>query len=73
MTADPLKEPGRKARCPICRTPTVAAFKPFCSKRCSDVDLARWLNGAYAIPGGIVDDDEDGAMAPEPPKADDGT
>ena len=36
--------------CPICARETVADFRPFCSKRCADVDLARWLNGKYAIP-----------------------
>lgn len=38
------------ARCPQCGKSMVADFKPFCSKRCSDVDLARWLRGDYAIP-----------------------
>jgi endogenous inhibitor of DNA gyrase (YacG/DUF329 family) len=37
-------------KCPICRKPAVEAFKPFCSKRCADVDLNRWLTGAYVIP-----------------------
>lgn len=46
-------------RCPICRQPGVASYRPFCSKRCADVDLARWLGDAYVIPGG-ADDDEDG-------------
>ncbi|MBU6156097.1 MAG: DNA gyrase inhibitor YacG [Alphaproteobacteria bacterium] len=36
--------------CPICRQPTAQKFRPFCSKRCADVDLSRWLKGAYAIP-----------------------
>ncbi|MEC9433477.1 MAG: DNA gyrase inhibitor YacG [Pseudomonadota bacterium] len=36
--------------CPICERPTETRYRPFCSKRCADVDLARWLNGAYAIP-----------------------
>ncbi|GLQ19060.1 DNA gyrase inhibitor YacG [Algimonas porphyrae] len=37
--------------CPICRKrEAVTAYKPFCSKRCSDVDLNRWLTGQYAIP-----------------------
>lgn len=36
--------------CPICKKPTDERYRPFCSKRCADVDLARWLNGAYAIP-----------------------
>ena len=48
-----------KARCPICSAPTEAAFRPFCSRRCADVDLSRWLRGAYAIPG-RADVDEDG-------------
>ena len=48
------------ARCPICRAPTEAAFRPFCSRRCSDVDLSRWLTGTYAIAGGDSDADEDG-------------
>lgn len=38
------------------------AYKPFCSARCANVDLARWLGGGYAIAGGTVDDDEDGEM-----------
>ena len=36
--------------CPICGKPAVAASKPFCSERCRDVDLNRWLSGSYAIP-----------------------
>ena len=37
--------------CPVCGRPPVEAFRPFCSKRCADVDLARWLRGDYRIPG----------------------
>ena len=37
-------------KCPICGKPTVEEFKPFCSKRCADVDLNRWLTGSYVIP-----------------------
>ena len=50
-------------RCPICRKPTEADWRPFCSKRCADVDLGRWLGGRYAIPGDPVQpepDSEDG-------------
>ncbi|MEQ8246208.1 MAG: DNA gyrase inhibitor YacG [Alphaproteobacteria bacterium] len=36
--------------CPICRKPVAQAYRPFCSKRCADVDLGRWLGGRYAIP-----------------------
>ncbi len=42
--------------CPICGATTVKATRPFCSKRCADVDLARWLNGGYAIPSENPDD-----------------
>jgi hypothetical protein len=36
--------------CPICGRPPDLAMRPFCSRRCADVDLARWLKGAYAVP-----------------------
>jgi len=38
-------------KCPICKKPEAPDFKPFCSQRCTDVDLNRWLSGSYAIPG----------------------
>ena len=45
--------------CPICRRQeAVPAYKPFCSKRCADVDLQRWFNGGYAIPTEEVVEDE---------------
>lgn len=51
-------------RCPICTAPTEAGFRPFCSRRCADVDLSRWLRGAYAVPGRAdVDEDGDDALA----------
>jgi uncharacterized protein len=43
--------------CPICGKPVAAAFKPFCSKRCADVDLNRWLSGVYAVP--VTEDEEE--------------
>jgi uncharacterized protein len=46
-------------RCPICGKAVDAAFKPFCSKRCADIDLNRWLSGVYAVPL-REDEDEDG-------------
>lgn len=36
--------------CPICLRETVPTYRPFCSRRCADVDLGRWVNGGYAIP-----------------------
>lgn len=53
------------ARCPICSKPTDVAFQPFCSKRCADIDLNRWLSGVYAVPVKEVDD-EDGERPAEP-------
>lgn len=41
--------------CPICGKPTVPDYRPFCSRRCADIDLGRWITGGYAIP---VEDDE---------------
>jgi endogenous inhibitor of DNA gyrase (YacG/DUF329 family) len=42
--------------CPICLKPTEIKFRPFCSKRCADIDLGKWFSGGYAIP---ADDPED--------------
>ncbi len=47
------------AKCPICGKPTVQQNQPFCSKRCADVDLNRWLSGTYAVPV-VEEEDEDG-------------
>ena len=53
-------------RCSICKAPSRVAFRPFCSKRCADVDLARWLGGGYVIPDGGHDSDEDDAQIAGP-------
>ncbi|MBB3973234.1 DNA gyrase inhibitor YacG [Hansschlegelia beijingensis] len=44
--------------CPICRKTSTADFHPFCSKRCADVDLSRWLSGVYAVPADDQESDE---------------
>ena len=49
--------------CPICARDTVAEFRPFCSRRCADVDLGRWMTGAYAVPSTDPDDAEEAARA----------
>jgi uncharacterized protein len=67
MTPDntsPAKpDPSKSSRpCPICGKPRSAPYDPFCSKRCADVDLHRWLKGSYVIPGANAKperDDED--------------
>ncbi|MGP3697732.1 DNA gyrase inhibitor YacG [Rhodobacter sp. NSM] len=51
--------------CPICGRASDARYRPFCSRRCADVDLGNWLKGNYRIPA--VDDDE---QAPGDPPSD---
>jgi hypothetical protein len=53
-------------KCPICAKPTVHAYRPFCSKRCADVDLNRWFTGRYAVPGAETDDNPDRPAADAP-------
>jgi endogenous inhibitor of DNA gyrase (YacG/DUF329 family) len=45
--------------CPICGKPADPKYRPFCSSRCADVDLARWLRGSYVIPGPVVAEEDD--------------
>ena len=47
--------------CPLCKRPTAENFRPFCSKRCADLDLAHWLKGDYAIAKREEDDEEERA------------
>ena len=49
-----------KPACPICGKPAADKLRPFCSKRCADVDLNRWLSGGYVV-AGKDEEDEDGA------------
>lgn len=51
--------------CPICDKPAAQTYKPFCSKRCADVDLAKWLSGSYAITASDPGDAEELADALE--------
>ena len=52
--------------CPICRKPDRSAdYRPFCSRRCADVDLGRWLTGSYAIPADEDDADDPADRDPE--------
>lgn len=47
----PARPAGSIGRCPICGKPARLETRPFCSARCRDVDLARWLGGVYRVPG----------------------
>ena len=40
------------SKCPICGAPVDPATptRPFCSPRCRQIDLGRWLGEQYAVP-----------------------
>jgi len=60
--------PAKPTECPICAKPVTEKYRPFCSKRCADVDLARWLGGTYRLPteeSGPGDGEGDGAEGAE--------
>jgi endogenous inhibitor of DNA gyrase (YacG/DUF329 family) len=46
--------------CQICGKPSTKDSRPFCSDRCKNVDLNRWLSGSYAIPASADEEDEGG-------------
>ena len=54
--ADKVTHLRQPKPCPICSKPSVQAYHPYCSVRCADVDLNRWLKGTYVIPGKPADD-----------------
>ena len=54
--------------CPVCGKPALALLSPFCSRRCADIDLGRWLKGGYAIPG--RPEEESGESATDRPDPD---
>lgn len=60
-----MSRPFEPGACPICGRPRDAKLRPFCSRRCADIDLARWLKGEYTIPGaplgeeGVLEDPEE--------------
>lgn len=51
-----------ESKCPICRKVSVYEFRPFCSKRCADIDLAHWFRGDYCIEGKEEDQKKDDQM-----------
>ena len=53
-------------KCAICGKPMVQQHRPFCSKRCADVDLNRWLSGVYTVPV-VEEEDEDGTPSTSQP------
>jgi uncharacterized protein len=55
--------------CPICNKATDPAYRPFCSRRCADVDLGRWLTESYRVPAAAEDGEEDPDTPPAPDAA----
>jgi endogenous inhibitor of DNA gyrase (YacG/DUF329 family) len=61
----------RAPRCPVCGKPRKEAYRPFCSRRCADVDLQRWLAGIHRISGDEQtgeDETDEGRIALGPPE-----
>jgi hypothetical protein len=54
----PAEAKPKVGRCPICGRPASEKTRPFCSARCRDVDLHRWLSGHYVVPGSENDEEE---------------
>lgn len=55
----PSKPSTPRAACPICGKPATPEHRPFCSDRCRQVDLGRWLSGSYVIPGAPGEPEEE--------------
>jgi len=55
----------------LCGKPQMPEFRPFCSKRCADIDLGRWLKGTYIIPGRATDEGDQPAGPPANENGDD--
>ena len=64
-----MAEKPNKA-CPICGKPAEERYRPFCSRRCADVDLNRWLSGVYRVPVRADEEEDELPLAPEqaPPR-----
>jgi uncharacterized protein len=67
-----MTEPGETARekCPTCGKPAGPKTRPFCSRRCADVDLNRWLSGVYKVPVKEAEDEDGNAQGLPPDEAD---
>jgi len=60
--SDQTPPPAPAKPCPLCGKPRHPRYAPFCSRRCADIDLGRWLKGTYVIPGEpaeVKEDEED--------------
>ena len=59
----PVRVVRIEPKCPLCAKPGEAKYRPFCSKRCADIDLGRWLKESYRVP--TNDAPEDGETPPD--------
>jgi uncharacterized protein len=62
-----MTEKRTAAACPICGKPAAAGTRPFCSRRCADVDLGRWLTEQYRVPAAPTDPDEEAVPEADEP------
>jgi endogenous inhibitor of DNA gyrase (YacG/DUF329 family) len=58
------------SKCPICSRPAEPDTRPFCSRRCANLDLQRWLTGAYAMPAADDESEDDSTPLPYDPDDD---
>ena len=58
-TTPPLRAVRMEAKCPVCGKSVAADYRPFCSKRCANIDLGRWLKESYRVPTDETPDDND--------------
>ena len=57
-----VKGHSQKATCPLCQQPAKALYRPFCSRRCAQLDLGKWLTGDYRVPAHEAMEDNDVEM-----------
>jgi endogenous inhibitor of DNA gyrase (YacG/DUF329 family) len=60
-----VKNDKSAGKCVICGKQQDPKYRPFCSKRCADVDLNRWFSGKYAIPAVEGDEPDDESQKPD--------
>jgi hypothetical protein len=65
IAADASEAAPDLGKCAICGRPATPEYRPFCTRRCADVDLGRWLRGSYAIPVNPSEDDEENGGIPD--------
>ena len=58
-TTPPIRAVRIEPKCPLCTRPGTAQYRPFCSKRCADIDLGRWLKESYRVPTQEAPEDVD--------------